>query len=43
MKEYELVERSTGNVIKTGNYWSVVNECIERGTHLYYTRIKWEN
>ena len=37
---YELVERATGKVKRSGDYWNIVNDCIERVTNLYYTRLK---
>ncbi len=37
---YQLVERDTNKVKRSGDYWSIVNDCIERGTNLYYTRLK---
>jgi hypothetical protein len=41
MKEvYQIVERSTNKVKKSGNYWKILNICVEKGTNLYYTRLK---
>ena len=37
---YQLVERATNKIKRSGNYWTIVNECIKRGTNLYYTRPK---
>jgi hypothetical protein len=37
---YQLVERGTNKVKRSGDYWSIVNDCIEKGTNLYYTRLK---
>ena len=37
---YQLVERATEKVKRSGDYWDIVNDCVERGTNLYYTRLK---
>ncbi len=37
---YQLVERATNKVKRSGDYWDIVNACIEKGTNLYYTRLK---
>lgn len=37
---YQLVERATEKVKRSGEYWDIVNDCVERGTNLYYTRLK---
>ena len=37
---YELVERATGKVKRSGDYWKIVNLCVEKGTNLYCTRLK---
>jgi len=37
---YQLLERATNKVKRSGDYWTIVNDCIERGTNLYYTRLK---
>lgn len=37
---YELVERATYKVKRSGEYFKIVNLCIEKGTNLYYTRLK---
>ena len=37
---YQLVERGTNKVKRSGDYWNIVNDCTERGTNLYYTRLK---
>ena len=36
---YELVERATGKVKRSGDYWKIVNLCV-KNTTLYCTRLK---
>jgi hypothetical protein len=40
---YELVERSTEKVKRSGGYYRMVLLCIEKGTNLFYTRLKIKN
>lgn len=39
-KVYQLIERATNKVKRSGDYWSIVDDCIERGTNLYFTKLK---
>ena len=37
---WELVERETGKIKRSGDYYTMALDCIERGTYAYVIRLK---